>query len=400
METSKSAEIQPCVPTNDEATEKDETQTTSETSPDMKIKMNPPTTPTITPKGGTSSPEETLQTRASSKPPAVPCKEKKPVIAIAKLDQEVHKPINKIQKLTTSQTESESSDAREHVPEEVSEETVDIAAAPPVPPKKTPDKVAQLSVQPVSDQTSARLSADVEDPSAGVADTTDMCASEKELVATNEVNLECVSLDDAIPDSFNHSTELGNFPKNSKKAEKRPADSVQLSGDGGFASWSKDTMTNSQLSLDVSDGDDEDDTKVSDQTKATQANVNSQVGGKKSLCQLSVPNLPPKPLVKAKSASHGDLLLQSSTQDISAATGSTGDSSDDVAKLKLEVSLQVEKTNELLFRLSKLPNMGIEENGPVNLLAEAMEKLKRADLVLTEDKEVIPPKNESKRKSW
>lgn len=398
METSKSAEIQPCVPTHDEATEKDETQTTSEPSPDMKIKIIPPTTPTIPPKSGTSSPEETLQTRASSKPPAVPCKGKKPVIATAKSDQEVHKPINEIQNLTTSQTESESSGAQEHVLEEVSEETIAIPVAPPVPPKKTPDKVPQLSVQPVSDQMSARLSAEVEDPSTGAADTTDMCASEKE-VATNEMNLECVSLDDAIPDSFNHSIELGNFP-NSKKAEERPADSEQHSGDGGFASWSKDTMTNSQLSLDVSDGDDEDDTKVSDQTKATQADVNSQVGGKKSLCQLSVPNLPPKPLVKAKSASHGDLLLQSSTQDISAATGSTGDSSDDVEKLKLEVSLQVEKTNELLFRLSKLPNMGIEENGPVNLLAEAMEKLKRADLVLTEDKEVIPPKNESKRKSW
>lgn len=348
--------------------------------------MNPPTTPTIPPKNGTSSPEETSQTRSSNKPPAVPCKGKKPVIAIAKSDEEVHKPTDEIQNLTSSQTESESSGAQQHVSEEVSEETIAISAAPPIPPKKTPDKITQLSVQLVSDQTSA----EVDEPSTGAADTTDMCASEKEVVTTNEVNLECV--DDAIPDSFNFSTELGNFPKNSKKAEEKPTDSEQQSDDGGVGS--------SQLSLDVSDDDDEDDIQVSDQTKATQAVANSQVGGKKSLCQMSVPNLPPKPLVKAKSASQGDLLLKSSVDDISAATGSPSDSSDDVAKLKLEVSMQVEKTNELLFRLSKLPNMGIEEDGSVNLLAEAMEKLKRADLVLTEDKELSPPKNESKRKSW
>lgn len=366
--------------------------------------MNPPTTPTIPSKNGTSSPEETSQSRSSNKPPAVPCKGKKPVIMIAKPDQEVHKPTDEMKNPTSSQTESESSGAQEHVSEEVSEETVAISAAPPVPPKKMPDKITQLSTQPVSDQTSAMLSAEVDDPSTGAADTTDMCASEKEVVTKNEVNLECVSLGDAIPDSFNHSTELGNFPENSKKAEEKPTDSEQHLDDGGVGSLSKDTvvavMPNSQLSLDVSDNDDEDDVQVFDQMKATQADGNSQVGGKESLCQLPVLNLPPKPLVKAKSASHGDLLLQSSSQDISAATGSTGDQSDDVAKLKLEVSMQVEKTNELLFRLSKLPNMGIEENGSVNLLAEAMEKLKRADVVLKEGKELSPPKDESKRKSW
>lgn len=402
--TTKSAEILPSVPTSDEATEKDETQKTSETSPDLKIKTIPSTTPTIPPKKPTSSPDETLPTKSSNKPPVVPSKEKKPVIKIAKPDQEVHKPTDKIENLTSSQTESESSSAQEHVSEEVSEETVAISAAPPVPPKKTPDKTSQLSVQPEAVQTSAMLSAEVDDPSRRAADTTDMCASEKEVVTKNEVNLEPVSLDDATPRSVSHSTELGNFPEESKKAEEQPADSEQHLDDGAAGSWSKDTvaavMTNSQSSLDVSDDDDEEDIQVFDQTKATQADVNSQVVGEASLCQPSVPIIPPKPYVKAKSASHADLLLKSSIEDVSADTGSTDDPSDDVAKLKLEVSMQVEKTNELLFRLSKIPNMGIEENGPVNQLAEVMEKLKRADVVLTEGKELSPPHNESKRKSW
>lgn len=268
----------------------------------------------------------------------------------------------------------------------MSEETVAIPAAPPVPPKKTPDKIPQ----PVSDQTSATLSGEVDDPSRSAADSADSSETEKEVVTKREVKLECASLGDAIPDSFNHGTELSN----SKEAEEKPADSEQHLDAGGFVSWSKDIvselMTNTQLSLDVSD-DDEDDSQVSDQTKATQADAQSQVGGKESPRPLPVLNLPPKPLVKVMSASHGDLLLESSTKDAA---------SDDVAKLKLEVSMQVEKTNELLLRLSQLPNMDLEENGSVNLLEEAMEKLKRADVVLTDGKELSPPKNDSKRKSW
>lgn len=264
--------------------------------------------------------------------------------------------------------------------------------APPVPPKKTLDKISQLSAQPVLDQSSAMLPTEVEDPSTGAADSTDICALEKRIVAKNEGNSGCVSSDDAVPDSFNYSTELGHFPENSQKAEEKPAVSGHHSDDGVFGSLSEDTeaaaMTNSQLSPDVSD-DDEDDIQVLD--------ANSQVGVEESPCQPSVPNPPPKPWVKAKSASHGDLLLKSSSQDVSFGAG---DPSDDVAMLKLEVSVQVEKTNELLFRLSKLPNMGIEEDGSVNLLAEAVEKLKRADVALTEGQELGLPKNESNRKSW
>lgn len=407
LETSmcKSPEIQPCV-SIDEATEKDETLKISEASLDLKSKTDQPTTPTIPPKNESSSPEETSQTRPSDKPPAVPCKGKKPILWIVKPDEVVHKTTDEIKNLTNSKTESESSGAQEHVSEEVSEETVGITIAPLIPPKKTQDKITELSVQPIVDQTSAMLSSKVDDPSTvltGAQDTTDILVSEKEVVTKNEVRSECVFLDDAIPDNFNHSTVLSHFPENSKEGEEKPADSGQHSDDGTVGSGSKDTlaaaMKKSQLGLDVSDGN-EDDMQILDHTGGTQAEMNPQVGMEEFLCQVSVLNPPIKPLVMARSASHGDLLLPSSVNDTSAVTRGTSTPKDDVAKLKLEVSIQVEKTNELLSRLSKLPNMGTEEDRSVNLLAETMEKLKRADLVLTEGNELSPSKNEINRKSW
>lgn len=388
---SKSPEIQPCVST-DETTEKDETLKISEASLDLKSKTDQLTSPPIPPKNETSSPEETSQARPSDKPPAVPCKGKKPILWIVKPEEVVHK--------TTDQ--SESSGAQEHASEEVSEETVGITIAPLVPPKKTQDKVSELHVQPIVDQTSAMLSSKVDDPSTvltGARNTTDIAVSEKEVVTKNEVRSECVFSDDAIPDNFNHSTVLSNFPKNSKEGEEKTADSGQHSDDGTVGSGSKDTlaaaMKKSQLGLDVSDGN-EDDIQISDHMGGTQAEMNPQAG----MEDVSVLNPPIKPPVMARSASHGDLLLPSSVKDTSAVTAGTGTPTDDVAKLKLEVSMQVEKTNELLSRLSKLPNMGTEEDRSVNLLAEAMEKLKRADLVLTEGNELSPSKNEINRKSW
>lgn len=337
--------------------------------------MNPPTSPPIAPENGASSPEETLQPRSSNKPPAIPCKEKKPVLTLAKPDQEVHKPTDENKNLTRSPTESESSGAEDDVCEEALEGSVAITATPPVPPKKPLDRITQLSVEPASA---------VEDPSTGAADTTDICALEKIMVTKDEGNSKRASADDATPDSFN---EFGHFPENGKEAEGNAADGEHLE-----SSLSEDSeaaaMTNSQLSLHVSH-DDEDKTQVS--------GVDSPVGLEESPGARSVPNIPPKPLMKAKSASYGDLLLKSSNQDRSLGPG---DPSDDVAKLKLEVSMQVEKTNELLLRLSKLPSMGVEEDGSVNLLAEAVEKLRRADVALTEGKELSLPTNESNRKSW
>lgn len=406
---SKSPEIQPRV-SIDEATEKDETLKISEASLDLKSKTDRPTTPTIPPKNETSSPEETSQTRPSDKPPAVPCKGKKPILWIVKPDQVVHKTTDEMKNLTNSKTESESSGAQEHASEEASEETVGITIAPLIPPlippKKTQDKVTELSVQPIVDRTSAMLSSKVDEPATvltGARDTTDIFVSEKEVVTKNEVRSECAFLDDAIPDNFNRSTVLSNFPENSKEGEEKPTGSGQHLDDGTVGSGSKDTlaaaMKKSQLGLDVSDGN-EDDIQISDHMGGTQAEMNPQVGMEEFLCQVSVPNPPIKPLVMARSASHGDLLLPSSVNDTSAVTGGTGTPTDDVAKLKLEVSMQVEKTNELLSRLSKLPNMGAEEDRSVNLLAETMEKLKRADLVLTEGNELSPSKIEINRKSW
>lgn len=402
---SKSPEIQPCV-SIDEATEKDETLKISEASLDLKSKTDQPTTPTIPPKNVISSPEETSQSRPSDKPPAVPCKAKKPIHWIVNPDQVVPKTMDEIKNLTSSKTESESSGAQEHVSKEVSEETVGITVAPLIPPKKTQDSITELSMKPIVDQTSEMLTGKVDDPSTvltGAQDTTDIFKSQKDVVTKNEVRSECVFSDDAIPDNFNHSTVLSNFPENSKEGEEKAADRGQHSDDDAVGSGSEGTlaaaMKHSQLGLVVPDGN-KDDFQSLDHTGGAQAEMNPQVGMEECLCQVSVLNPPIKPLVMARSASHGDLLLPPSAHDTSAVTGGTGTPKNDVEKLKLEVSMQVEKTNELLSRLSKLPNMGTEKDMSVNLLAEAMEKLKRADLVLTEGKELSPLKNEINRKSW
>ena len=69
-------------------------------------------------------------------------------------------------------------------------------------------------------------------------------------------------------------------------------------------------------------------------------------------------------------------------------------------KLETEVALEMEKTRELLSRVSQSQG-GVDGEGmPADLLAKAMEKLKKADHVLREVNKLKLAKTSSNRKSW
>lgn len=346
LETSKSPEIQPGVPTTGEAAEKDGSQETPEASLDLEMTPDQPTTPATPSKNGASSPEETSETRSSGKPPALPCKGKKPPHAAAKPDQEVLKATEETNNLTSSQTELDAS-----------EPAGGLATGPPVPPKKPQSKTSHLGTKPVSDQTGAT----VHDPPTGAGDPARVSVSEEEAATGTEASAECVPLDDAVPGDPHGGAASGHVAWDSGEGEATATD--------GHA-------------------------------RTPQLDTDPQAAREEPPEPASVPEVPPvKPWAKARSASHGDLLLPSPAHDAGATPP------DDVATLRVEVLAQVEKTNELLLRLSKLAHLGAQvgaqEVASVARLATAAGKLKTAGRLLAEGRGLGPPKSDGRRrKSW
>ncbi|KAM9366640.1 uncharacterized protein plekho2 [Symphorus nematophorus] len=448
-----SKEAKPCVPSVEEATEKAKAEKTSEKSPDPKKKTGPPPTPPNKPSSSSSISNltEGSQSRPNSHPPTPPSKEKKPFHQAVEPDQEVQGTNNekkgkednkKEAKETAVETnEAEQSDSKEAPPiarddepespstqvqisESKSEETIrkssdyepqtptePLTKSPsPLPtPERRPEKLVQPDKQNIEDKTTIMHPTEGQDPTAILQTVSDTSASPpQEALPKSDVPSVVVSLNEPLTDSLSLSPLLCQLHGENKKEEEKSVDSGQHSDDDSEGSGSEDALAastaalrGSHAGLDVLDAS-EDDIQVSVNLRPAQSATKSQVRSKVFPCRHSEPTPPLKPSAKARSASSGDLLSDSSVcvqvrQHTRAAAGNAGLPSDDVMKLEAEVALEMEKTSELLSRVSQSHGGGDREGAPEDLLTKAMEKLEKAEHVLREVKKLKVAKN---RKSW
>lgn len=191
-----------------------------------------------------------------------------------------------------------------------------------------------------------------------------------------------------------------------KKAEEKSVDSGQHSDDESEGSGYEDMMgastaalRGSNVALDTLDACDNN-AEISINLRLS---PELQVGSNALPCRRSQPfPKPPKPQTKPRSSSIGDLLSESSNctqkkQSSGAAAKNMPALKDDVTKLETEVALEMEKTSKLL---SKAQGGSCDEDVPEDLLAKALEKLKKAEHVLKEVKQLKLTKNTNNRKSW
>lgn len=423
-----SKEAKTCVSSAEEATEKAEAEKMSEKSHDSRKKTGPPPTPPNKPSSSSSirNLAEASQSRPNSQPPTPPSKEKKPSHPIVEPDQEVHRTTDEIKDLPSVRyDEPESPSAQETISSGINKSSdnepltptdrLRRSPSPLLPPKKKVEKLDQPGTQHILDKTTKTHPTEEQDPSAMLQTASDTSVSSpqvQEALPKSEVPSEVVSLNDLVTDSLSLSPVLCHLHEEKKqKAEEKSVDSGQPSDDDSEGSVSEDTlpastaaMRRSHAGLDVLDAS-EDDIQISVNFKGTQASTKSQFRSEVFPCQGSEPTPPLKPSAKARSTSFGDLLFDSSVciqvrEHTSAVAGNDGAPCDDARKLEAEVSLEMEKTSELLSRVSQFQRGGDEEGMPENLLAKAMEKLKKADHVLREVTKLKPAKNSINRKSW
>ncbi|XP_073321064.1 uncharacterized protein plekho2 [Pagrus major] len=464
-----SKEAKPCVSSVEEATEDVKAEKISERSPDAKKKAGPPPTPPNKPSSSSSMSNiaEAPQSRPNSHPPTPPSKEKKPSHHPVEPDQEVQdttdentgKEDNKKEVQGTAvktdeaeqliskgalpsvrDDQSESPSAAGQVSEEESEETIsrDInkssdneplaqteplrkSPSPPLTRKKEPEKHTQLDTKHIDHKETItdQCPKEGEDPTAllqTASDTSGSSSQAEESLPKSGVPSVVVTSNDPVTDSLSLSPLLSNLHgEKRKKAEEKSVDSGQHSDDESEGSGSEDTLAastaalrGSHVGLDVLDTS-EDDIQIPVDLRQTEAATKSQVRSKVFPCQRPEPTPPLKPSTKARSASSGDLLSDSSacTQQVRQQTrpvaGNNGAPGDDVMKLEAEVALETEKTSRLLSRVSQSQRGSDEESLPEELLTQAMEKLKKADIVLREVQKLKlakPANNSSNRKSW
>lgn len=434
-----SKEVKPCVSPVEEATEDTEAEKMSEKSPDARKKTGPPPTPPCKP-SSMSNAAEASQSRSNSHPPTPPCKEKKPSHPSVEPDQEVQgttdenkekEEDNKKEAMGTEQLISKESSVRDDDGQVSEGEAGEVITSginkvsdnepqtpieplrknpsPLLTPKKKPEKLVQPDTQHVEDKTSLTQLNEVQDPAAllqTVSDTSSLQA--EEALPEGEVPSVIVSLNDPVTDSLCPSPLLCHMPEEKKKkAEEKSVDSGQHSDDDSEGSGSEDTLAastaalrGSHTGLDLLDAS-EDNIQISVSLRPTKTAPKPQVRSKVFPCRRSEPTPPLKPSTKARSASIGDLLSDSSAciqvrQPTRVVAGSDVAPSDDVMKLEAKVALEMEKTNKLLSRMSQSGGEGV----PEDLLAKAMEKLKQADHVLREVKKLKPAKDSNNRKSW
>ncbi|XP_029986884.1 pleckstrin homology domain-containing family O member 2 isoform X2 [Sphaeramia orbicularis] len=346
-----SKEAKPSAAPADEPTKEAKAEKTPETSPNAKKKTAVPPTPPSKP--SSSKPVETSQSRPNSHPPTPPSKEKKPSHPAAESNQELQG------------TDDDNKEEDENPS-----------------PLLTSDKKEQDS--PASDTSSGSLHTE-------------------EVIPTSDIPVVVVSLKDPVADSPSLSPLLGHLPgekKKKKKAEEKSVDSGQHSDDDSEGSGSEDTLATSTAALrgsnaglDVLDTS-ENDVQISVSLKPTTPAT------KGFTCWMSEPSPPIKPKTKVRSASSGNLLSDSLDRSLlSTALARSG--GDEVMKLETEVALEMENTSKLLSSVSQSQTEG--NNGeamPEDLLAKAMEKLKKADHVLREVKKLKLAKDSNNRKSW
>ncbi|TNN35484.1 hypothetical protein EYF80_054355 [Liparis tanakae] len=227
----------------------------------------------------------------------------------------------------------------------------------------------------------------------------------------SEVRSVLVYLNDPVSDSLSLSPLLCLLPgEKKKKTEEKSVDSGQHSDVDSEGSGSEDTLVastaasrGSHAGLDVLDAS-EDDVQIPVSSRPIKAppkpQVRPKVRPKVVPGRRSGPTPPLKPSTKARSASSGDLLSDSSVRVEAGQHTSAVAGGDDFMKLETEVALEMEKTRELLSRVSQLQRRGDEEGKTEDLLAQAMDKLKTASHVLKEVNKLKIANNLSNRKSW
>ncbi|KAM9318328.1 uncharacterized protein plekho2 isoform 2-T2 [Pholidichthys leucotaenia] len=412
-----SKEVKPCASSAKEGTEEGKPDNSSESSPDATKKEGPPPAPPNKPTSSGSM-GNLAEASQSSRPPTPPSKEKKPSIHSVEPDQQANYDNEKIRKDDSSNKEIDDpgqmiskeappsvkvdelveavvSEDESEMPDNESQKSTELQRNNPLLTcKKNPGKPAETDMQ------SIETSSDEIHPKGGpLSTTTDASTSspQEEVVPS----WTC-PLNDSITDSLSPSPELHHFSEEKKKnVEEKSVDSGQHSDEESEGSVSEDTPALSRGTHPTLDSVDasEDKIQVSVHLKPVKDAIKPQVSPK------SRPDIPLKPSAKAKSASIGDLLSNTKvyiqgTQSARASTGSVEGPSDNVLKLEAEVALQMEKTSKLLSRTSKVQKGGVGEGAPGDLLAEAMEKLKKADDVLREVKKLKLAKNPNNRKSW
>uniref|UniRef100_A0A3Q3AYN4 Pleckstrin homology domain containing, family O member 2 n=1 Tax=Kryptolebias marmoratus TaxID=37003 RepID=A0A3Q3AYN4_KRYMA len=267
--------------------------------------------------------------------------------------------------------------------------------SPPLTSKKTPEKSVAPATQNKEDPSAVTQPDEARDSTA--SDTVPLQAPEAH--PDSEVPSVVVSCNDPLSDSLGL---LCHLSGEKKKAEEKSVDSGQHSDDESEGSGCEDTLATStaalrgsNVGLDVLDAsDDSDNIQVSVNLRPS---AEPQVRPNVFPCRRSHPfQKPPKPLNKPKSASICDLLSES-TKCTQMEAESTPALKDHVTKLETEVALEMDKTSELL---SKAQGGSRGEDVPEDLLAKALEKLKKADHVLREVKKLKLTKNSMNRMSW
>ncbi|KAK5874588.1 hypothetical protein PBY51_019524 [Eleginops maclovinus] len=408
----------------------EEVKADSEKSPDARKPPTPPNKP-----GSCSSIGNLAE--ASQSPPTPPLKEKKPALELdqeaeSTMDEEKEEGDNKEAKGTAVETvrptskearpklgspsiewqvfEEESgetisngigaSDNEPHIPKE---QLRKISSPPPTPKKKP----ALPNTQQADNKTTVAQAQEGQDPAASLQ--TDSSASSPGAVETQpkiDVPAVVVSLNDGLSLSPLLCQRPG---EKKKKAEEKSVDSGQHSDDDSEGSGSEDTLAastaalrGSKPGLDVLDAS-EDEIQIPVSLNPTKAPPKLQVKPKFFPYRRSDPPVPSlTPSTKARSSSIGDLLSVSSVcvQAHTAVAEGNAAPGDDFTKLETEVALEMEKTQELLSRVSQ-EQMGADGEGmPGDLLAKAMEKLKKADHVLREVHKLKVAKDTRNRNSW
>lgn len=456
-----SKEAKPCASPVEDTAKEDKTEEVSHKSADATKKSGPPPTPPSKPvSNSTSNHTEDAQ------PPAPPSKDKKPSKAVewnievppcaldVKLHEEddektettgtpvilkVKEPTPLICDVRDDPAESTSTEERSEVsegkdgslniasnktpnnePQTSDQLTIGPSAIPepgrkspstPVPPKKKPVKIPQTAAVAQSESRPI-LTKCIDDKitiitqlpeERGPASDTSISSVQAEetpnlpVESKSEVPAIVVSLN--IANSPSLSPPLGHG-RGDKKAEEKSVDSGQHSdadsdgfeGEDSLAA-STAALKGSHVGLDVLSIS-EDDMQISKSLKVTQSSSQSSKV------------TPLKPSIKAKSASIGDLLsgfpgcaqMTAHPKMMELATPR-----DNVTNLVTEVALEMEKTSELLSRMSQLQGSGAGESVPEELLDKAMEKMTEVDHFLRKlkkCKDFSARKNSNNRHSW
>ncbi|XP_039978887.1 putative uncharacterized protein DDB_G0290521, partial [Xiphias gladius] len=437
-----SKEAKTCISLVEEVTEEAKAERMSEKSPDVVKKTGPPPTPPNKPSSSSSmsNSAEISHFRPNPLPPTPQSKENKPSYPALDPDQEVQgtadenkeKEEDSRRETTGKAVETDEADhsiSKQALPNvrgdnspstevQVSKEELGDIISSPSPlqtSKKKPEKLVQPDTQQIeANPTTIQLN-ERQDRTASLqtsSDTSDSSLQAEEALPKSEVPSVVVSSNDPLTDSPSLSPQLCHLPgEEKKKAEEKSVDSGQHSENDSEGSGSEDTLVastavlrGSHASLDVLDAT-EDNIQISVILRPTQAATEPQDISKVLPCLHSKSTTPLKSSTKARSASIGDLLSDSSVciqlrQHTRAVAGSDMSPTDDIMKLETEVALEMEKTTELLSRVSQSQVGGKREGTPEDLLAKAMEKLEKADHVLREVKKLKLAKNSSYRKSW